>query len=66
MSVKAQLAEREAFLLSHRCHFNLPLIYGMNNIMKPFFIATQLYGSESLKTVILKGLVREEPEVTKF
>ena len=66
MSVRAQLVEREAFLLSHRCHINLPLIYGMNDIVKHFFIVTQFYGSESLKPVTLKGLVREEPEVTKF
>ena len=38
MSVRVQLVEREAFLLSHRCHINLPLIYGMNDILKPFFI----------------------------
>ena len=66
MSVRAQLVEREAFLLSHHCHIYLPLIYGMNNIVKAFFIVTQFYGSESLKPVTLKGLVREEPEVTKF
>ena len=66
MSVRAQLFEREAFLLSHHCHIYLPLIFGMNNIMKAFFIVTQFYGSESLKPVTLKGLVREEPEVIKF
>jgi len=26
-SVRAQLVEREAFLLTHCCHINLPLIY---------------------------------------
>lgn len=41
MSVRAQLVEREAFLLTLCCHINLPLIYGMNNILKPFFIVTQ-------------------------
>ena len=67
MSVRAQLVEREDFLLSHHCHcIYLPLIYGMNNIVKAFFIVTQFYGSEILKPVTLKGLVREEPEVTKF
>jgi len=65
-SVRAQLVEREAFLLKHCCHINLPLIYGMNNILKPFFIVTQFYGSESLKPVTLRGLVREEAEVTKL
>ena len=44
-SVKAQLVEREAIRLTHCCHINLPLIYGMNNILKPFFIVTQFYGS---------------------
>ena len=38
----------------------------MNNILKPFFIVTQFYGSESLKPVTLRGLVREEAEVTKL
>lgn len=65
-SVRAQLVEREAYLLTHCCHINLPLIYGMNNILKPFFIVTQFYGSESLKPVTLRGLVREEAEVTKL
>ena len=60
MPVRAQLVEREAFLLTHCCHMNLPkLIYGMNNILKPFLIVTQFYGSESLKPVTLKGLKRE-------
>ena len=66
MSVRAQLVEREAFLLSQHCHIYLPVIYGMNNIVKAFYIVTQFYGSEILKPVTLKGLVREEPEVTKF
>ena len=66
MSVRAQLVEREAFLLSHCCHINLPLIYSMDDIVQPFLIVTQFYGSESLKPVTLKGLVREEPEVTQF
>ena len=48
MSVRAHLVEREAFLLTHCCHINLLLIYGMNNILKRFFIVTQFYGSESL------------------
>ena len=38
----------------------------MNNISKPFFIVTQFYGSESLKPITLRGLVREEAEVTKL
>jgi len=38
----------------------------MNNILKPFFIVTQFHGSESLKPVTLRGLVREEAEVTKL
>lgn len=60
-SVRAQLVEREAFLLTHRCHMNLPkLTYGMNNILKPFLVETQFYVSESLKPVTLKGLKREE------
>ena len=33
MSVRVQLVEREAFLLSHHCRIYLPLIYDMNNIV---------------------------------
>ena len=35
-------------------------------ILKPLFIVTQFYESESLKPVTLRGLVREEAEVTKL
>ena len=66
MSVRAQGVEKEAFLLTHCCHINSPFNYGMNNTLKPFFIVTHLYGSESLKPVTLKGLIREEAEVTKL
>ena len=38
----------------------------MNNTLKPLYIVTHFYGSESLKPVTLKGLVREEAEVTKL
>ena len=66
MSVTAKLVEKEALYLKHCCHINLPLIYGMNNTQKPFFIVTQFYGSESLKPVTLGGLVREKEALAKL
>lgn len=65
-SVTARLVEKEALYLRQCCHINLPLVYGMNNTQKPFFIVTQFYGSESLKPVTLHSIVREEAEVTKL
>ena len=65
-SVKATLVEREALLLTYCCQINLPLIYGMNIIQKPYFIVTQFCGSGSLKPFTLRGLLREEVEVTKL
>ena len=34
MSVTAKLVENEALFLTHCCHINLPLIFGMNNTEK--------------------------------
>ena len=59
-----KLVEREASFLAQCCHINLPLIYGMNNTHAPFFIVTQFYGSESFKPVTLRGVIKEEAEVS--
>lgn len=65
-SFTAKLVEKEALFLTHCCHINLPLIFGMNNTQKPFFIVTQFYGSEGLKTATLKNVLRDETEVVKL
>lgn len=59
-----KLVEREASFLAQCCHINLPLIYGMNKTHAPFFIVTQFYGSESFKPVTLRGVIKEEAEVS--
>ena len=65
-SFQASLVEREALLLTHCCQIKLLLIYGMNNIRKPYVIFIQFYGIESLKPATLGGLLREEVEVKKL
>ena len=40
------------------CHINLPLLYGMNNAQRPFYIDTSFM--EDLKPVTLKGVVQKE------
>lgn len=63
-SVAAQLVEKEASYLQQCCHMNLPLIYGMNNKSKPYFIVTQFYGDTSFKPVTLKSAMKQEAEVS--
>lgn len=63
-SVAAKLVEKEASYLQQCCHINLPLIYGMNNNSKPFFIVTQFYGDTSFKPVTLKSAMKQEAEVS--
>ena len=56
----SKAVENEALFLKRCCHINLPLIYGMNNSQRPFYIVTQFYGSEDLKPVTLRGVVQKE------
>ena len=49
----SKAVENEALFLKQCCHINLPLIYGMNNTERPFYIVTQFYGSEDFKPVTL-------------
>ena len=46
----SKAVENEALFLK-RCQ---PLIYGMSNSQRPFYIVTQFYGSEDLKPVTLE------------
>ncbi|XP_068738857.1 uncharacterized protein [Montipora capricornis] len=56
----SKAVEREALFLKQCCHINLPLIYGMNNTQRPFYIVTQFYGREDLKPVTLRGVIQRE------
>ncbi len=49
-STTASMVEKEAHYLKQCCHINLPIIYGMNNAQKPFFIVTQFYGCKDSST----------------
>ena len=40
-SSTCKAVENEALFLKQCCHINLPLIYGMNNTRRPFYIVTQ-------------------------
>lgn len=56
----SKAVENEALFLKQCCHINLPLIYGMNNTRRPFYIVTQFYGSEDFKPVALRGVLQKE------
>ena len=46
-SSTSEMLKREAGYLTKCSHLNLPLIYSMNNDVRPYFI-TQFYGNDSL------------------
>ena len=59
-STTSKAVENEALFLKQCCHINLPLIYGMNNTQRQFYIVTQFYRSEDFKPVTLRSIVRKD------
>ena len=63
-STSAKDVEKEASYLSKCCHINLPLIYGMNIIERPYFIVTQYYGNESFQGITLQKVIGQDVQVS--
>jgi serine/threonine protein kinase len=57
-TTSANQVEREASFLKKICHINLPIIFGMNNNQKPFFIATEFYGSNNFQASTLRSVIK--------
>ena len=63
-STSVKDVEKEALFLSKCCHINLPLIYGMNIIERPYFIAMQYYGSKSFQAITLQKVISGDVQVS--
>ena len=58
----SSVVEKEAKFLKECCHLNLLMIYGTNNITKPYYIVMQIYlneGSANTFYSILDGSGRK-------
>lgn len=63
-SSTSEMVKREAVYLAKCSHLNLPMIYGMNNDVRPYFIVTQFYGNDSLQAETLHGLLDKSASST--
>lgn len=43
--------QREASFLDKCCHINLPIIFGVNTMQKPYFIVAEFYGKDRKSVV---------------
>lgn len=55
--ISTETVDREAFYLSKLCHPYLPLFFGLNTSVKPYYIVTQFYGIEGQSVTIHKELI---------
>lgn len=62
-SSSVKMIEREAMYLRQCCHLNLPLLYGMNTSVQPYFIVTQFYGISSLEAITLNNVIKETTSI---
>ena len=62
-SSSIKMIEREAMYLRQCCHLNLPLLYGMNTSIQPYFIVTQFYGISSSEAVTLNYIIKETTSI---
>lgn len=57
-SASVKMVEREAQFLQQCSHLNLPIIFGMNIKVYPYFIVTQAYGNEELLPATLHDVLK--------
>lgn len=57
--------QREASFLDKCCHINLPIIFGVNTMQKPYFIVAEFYGNGSFKALTLRELLHKDEEHIK-
>jgi len=49
--------QREAFFLKQCWHINLPILFGVNTSIKPYFMVTEFYGNGLLAPSTFKDVL---------